>query len=140
VLLALLNNREAQGIDALPIASWLLAEGGRSRADATDAPRLRTWLTAKQIGSLLGIGAGTEAPVRFDTVVPAEREAVVQRGSLPLSAREGLAGMRSSLSPRLCASRRSPPLPIRAMPRTGLRGRTGRPPRAPCDGAKWRAG
>jgi hypothetical protein len=110
VLLALLNNREAQGIDALPIAGWLLAEGGRSRADATDAPRLRTGLTAKQIGSV------------------------------PLSAREGLAGMRSSLIPRLCASRRSPPLPIRAIPRTGLRGRTGRPPRAPCDGAKWRAG
>lgn len=85
ILLQLLLTYEAHGIDALPIADWLLADGGLSRVDSADAPRLRTWLTRKLIGSLIGAGMHAEALARLDALDPATRGAVLQ-SSMPLFA------------------------------------------------------
>lgn len=68
LLLQFLLTREVQGINVLPIADWLLADGGLAQVDPADAPRLRGWLTRLQIDSLLGAGMGSEALARFDTL------------------------------------------------------------------------
>lgn len=93
ILLQLLLIQEAQGIDALPIADWLLADGGLARVDAADAPRLRTWLTRKLIGSLLDAGMGGEALARFDALDPSARAAVLQRGTPAFAADVDGAGL-----------------------------------------------
>lgn len=79
ILLQLLLTREAQGIDVLPIADWLLADGGLSRVDPADAPHLRTWLARRLIGSLLGAGMGAEALARFEALDPASRSTALAR-------------------------------------------------------------
>ena len=82
VLLQFLLTREVQGIDLLPIAGWLLSEGGLARVDATDAPRVRAWLTRREIDSLLGAGMGSAALARFDAL-DAGLRAEVLRPTVP---------------------------------------------------------
>ncbi|KUR70394.1 hypothetical protein AQZ52_16315 [Novosphingobium fuchskuhlense] len=86
VLLQLLITGEATGIDALPMADWLLQDGRLARIDPADAPHVRLWLTRLLIGTLLEAGMADAALARFDALSTDLRAAVLRNAMASFTA------------------------------------------------------